>query len=142
MFSVQPLFNLFLNNFLPVIPQNFFRLRLTQKLLVIAILVFFLLVQFSGWTTKSFLANVLRLVIKKECDWDLTYSLDIPKNISVKHFPQVVIGNACRMRRLWHGLCMVTSIQEVIQVIQEVASPDVSKLNHAVMNKELGDQKQ
>ena len=120
MFSVQPLFNLFLNNFLPVIPQNFFRLRLTQKLLVIAILVFFLLVQFSGWTTKSFLANVLRLVIKKECDWDLTYSLDIPKNISVKHFPQVVIRDACTMRRLWHGSCMVTSIH-IMQKAQETA---------------------
>ena len=101
MFSVQPLFNLFLNNFLPVIPQNFFRLRLTQKLLVIAILVFFLLVQFSGWTTKSFLANVLRLVIKKECDWDLTYSLDITKSISVKHFPEVVIRDACDTAYAW-----------------------------------------
>ena len=120
MFSVQPLFSLFLNNFLPVIPQNFFRLRLTQKLLVIAILVFFLLVQFSGWTTKSFLANVLRLVIKKECDWDLTYSLDIPKNISVKHFPEVVIRDACRMGRLWHVLCMAAGIH-IMQKAQERA---------------------
>ena len=120
MFSVQPLFNLFLNNFLPVIPQNFFPLRLTQKLLVIAILVFFLLVQFSGWTTKSFLANVLRLVIKKECNWDLTYSLDTPKNISVNNFPQVVIRDAGGTRRLWHGLCMITSIH-ITQKAQETA---------------------
>ena len=33
MFSVQLLFNLFLNNSLPVIPENFLRLRLTQKVL-------------------------------------------------------------------------------------------------------------
>ena len=33
MFLVQPMFNLFLNNSLPVIRQNFLCLRLTQKFL-------------------------------------------------------------------------------------------------------------
>ena len=47
--------------------------------------------QFSGRTTKSFLANVLRLVIKKACDQDLTHFLDTFKNISINFFPQVAI---------------------------------------------------
>ena len=45
---------------------------------------FFLFLQFSGGTVKSFLGNVLRLVIKEARDQDLDHSLDIPKNISVK----------------------------------------------------------
>ena len=78
------------------------RLRLTQKSFAIAIpvflfffLLFFLLVPFSGRTTKNFLVNVLRLVIKKACYQDLTHSLDTPKNIFVKIVPEVVIRDAC-----------------------------------------------
>ena len=34
-----------------------------------------------------------------------------------------------------------TQTNELTKVIQEIASPEVSKLNHAVMNEELVDQK-
>ena len=120
MFSVQLLFNLFLNNSLPIIAQNFLCLRLMQKFCNCSSGFFSLLVQFSGRTTKSFLDNVLRLVIKKECNWDPTYSLDTPKNISIKNFPQVVICDTCGTRCLWHGLGMVTSIH-IMQKVQETA---------------------
>ena len=62
---------------------------------ILDLIFFFLLVTFSGRTVKSFLTKVLRLVIKKACDQDLTHSLDTPRNISVKTFSQVVIRNAC-----------------------------------------------
>ena len=51
--------------------------------------------KFSGRTPKRLLANVLRLVIKEDCDKDLTHSLDPPKNISLKIVPQVVICDMC-----------------------------------------------
>ena len=62
---------------------------------ILVFFLFFLLVQFYGRTAKSFLANVLRLVIKKVRDRDLTYSLNTPKNISVEIVPQVVIRDSC-----------------------------------------------
>ena len=65
------------------------------KIFAIAILVFFLLVPFSGRAVKSFLASVLTLVIKKACDQDLTHSLDTPKIISVKIVPEVLTRDAC-----------------------------------------------
>ena len=68
------------------------------KSFAIAILVFFLfflLATFSGQTAKSFLRNVLTLVIKKTCDQDLTHSLDTPEQISIKIVSEVVIHNAC-----------------------------------------------
>ena len=40
---------------------------------------FFLPVQFSGRIAKSFLGNVLTLVIKEAWDQDLSHSLDTPK---------------------------------------------------------------
>ena len=94
--------------------ENIGKIRITENLIVIltfnansfaiAILVFFflifLLVTFSGRTAERFLANVLRLVIKKACYQDLSHSLDTSRNISVKIFPQVVIRDACGA---WHG---------------------------------------
>ena len=121
MFSVQPLLNLFLNNSLPVISQNFLCLRLTQKVFVIAALFFFLLVRFSGRATKIFLATVLRLIIKREFDRDLTHSLDKLKNISVKNLPQVVIRDACGT---WHGLCTVTSIHSMQKAQQIITNSE------------------
>ena len=88
--------------------ENIGKIRITENLIVIltfnansfviAILVFFLiflLVNFSGQAAERFLANVLRLVIKKACYQDLSHSLDTSRNISVKIFPQVVIRDAC-----------------------------------------------
>ena len=49
-------------------------------------------VQFSGRTAKSFLVNVLRLVVKKACDQDLTHFLDTSKNISAKLFPKFLFA--------------------------------------------------
>ena len=69
------------------------------------VFLFFLLVCFSGRITKSVLANILRLVIKKACGQDLTHSLNVPKNISEKIVPEVVICDTCCT---WHGLCTVT----------------------------------
>ena len=57
-------------------------------------LIFFLL-NFSGRTAKSFLANILTLVVKKTYDQDLNYSLATPNYISVKIVPEVVIREAC-----------------------------------------------
>ena len=118
------------------------RLRLTQKALQLPILVFFLaflLVTFSGHTTKSLLANVLILVIKKTCDQDLTHSLETPKHISVKIVPQVVIRVACGT---WHGLCTVTSINSIQKTTRNCQNrpPETLKqvihiMHHAVMNK-------
>ena len=71
---------------------------------------FSLLIPFSGRAAKSFLANVLRLVIKKACDQNLTHSLDTPKIISIKIVPEVVTRDACGT---WHGLCTVTSIHSI-----------------------------
>ena len=45
---------------------------------------FFLLVNFSERTTKSFLVNVLWYAIKKAYGQDLTYSLDTLKSFSKK----------------------------------------------------------
>ena len=74
------------------------------KSFAIAILVFsfffFFFFTFSGGTAKSFLANVLTIVMKKTCDQDLTHFLDTPKHISVKIVPQVVIRDACGT---WYG---------------------------------------
>ena len=53
------------------------------------------------------LVTFLRLIIKKKCDHDLTYSRDTPKNIYVKNFPQVFIRDACDT---WDSLCTVTNI--------------------------------
>ena len=65
---------------------------------VIAILVLFFFFSFSSLfserTAKSFLANVLSLVIKKTCDQDLTHSLDTPKYIFLKIVPEVVVHDA------------------------------------------------
>ena len=121
MFSVQPLFNLFLNNYLPVIPQNLLCLRFNAKSFVIASLVFF-----SFWSSfldglKQFLANVLRLIIKKKCDQDLTYSRGTPKNISVKNFPQVVIRDACGT---WYSLCTVTNIHSMLKTKETVRNSE------------------
>ena len=71
---------------------------------------FFLLVNFSGRTAKSFLVNVLSWVIKKACDQGLTHSLDTLKSFSVKIVPEVVVRDACGT---WHGLCTVTSIHSI-----------------------------
>ena len=79
------------------------------KSFAIASLVFFSFFHsrhFSGQTAKSFLANVLRLVIKKPCDQDLTHSLDTPKNISVELVPEAFIRDVCRLRT-------VTSIHSI-----------------------------
>ena len=75
----------------------FLHLRLTQKALQLPFQFFicFLLVQLSGQTAKIFLAEVLRLVIKKGFDHDLTHSLDKPKNILVNIVTQAVIRDAC-----------------------------------------------
>ena len=58
------------------------------------ILFFFILFQFSRQTVKSFLVNVLRLVIKEAYDQDLAHFLETPKNISVK-FVSHVIRDTC-----------------------------------------------
>ena len=81
----------------------------------VVVLVFFLLVLFSGQTAKCFIAKVLTLVIKKVCDQDLTYSLDTPKNISVKCVLEVHIYDACGT---WHGLCTVTNIHSIQKSIR------------------------
>ena len=76
----------------------FLRLRFRKKalrLLIYLFFLFFLLITFSGWTAKSFLANVFRVVIKKACDQDLTHSLDTSRNISVNIVPQDVIREVC-----------------------------------------------
>ena len=65
------------------------------KSFVIAIVFVFLQVQFSGRAAKLFLANVLRLIIKEECDRDLTCSLDTPNKIFLLKLPQVVIRDTC-----------------------------------------------
>ena len=72
----------------------FFVVVFNAKSFAIAILVFFLfffLIPFSGWTAKSFLANLLGLVIKKACDQDLTHSLDTPRYNFKKLVPEAVI---------------------------------------------------
>ena len=66
---------------------------------------FFLFIPFSGRN-----ANVLRLVIKKRCDQDLTHSSDTPKNISLNIVPEVVLSDAFGT---WHSLCTVTSIHSI-----------------------------
>ena len=55
-------------------------------------------------------SQVLRLIIKKACDQDLTHSLDTVKNISAKIVPQVVIPDACGT---WHGSLTVTSMHSI-----------------------------
>ena len=93
--------------------QSLLRLRLTQKALQLSFQLFFLfffLVPFSGRPAKNFLANVLRLLIQKACDQDLTHSLDTPKIIFVKIVSQVVIRDACGTR---HGLCTATIIHSI-----------------------------
>ena len=77
---------------------------------ILAFLNFFLLVTFSGRTAKSFLANVLTLLIKKACDQDLNHSLDTSRNISRKIVPQIVIRDKCGT---WHMLWTVTSIHSI-----------------------------
>ena len=77
---------------------------------------FFFLVQFSAWTAKKFLSNVLRLVIKESCDLDLAHSLDTPKKNSVRIVPEVVICNTCGT---WHSLFIVASIHST-QKAQEI----------------------
>ena len=75
-----------------------FAFAFNAKNFTIAILVSFIfspLVQSCSRIAKRFLANILKLVIKKAFDQDLTHSLDTPKNISVKAVPQVVIRDAC-----------------------------------------------
>ena len=99
------------------------------KSFAIGILVFFcflsLPVHFSGRTAKSFLVNVLRLVIKKACGQDLTHSLDTPKNIFVKIVPEVVIRDACGT---WHGFCMVTSIYSIQKSTRNSQNSETSQL--------------
>ena len=73
-------------------------------------LVFFLFAPFSGQTAKSLWTNILRLVIRKLYDQDLSHSLDISKIISVKTVSQFVIHDACGT---WHGFCTVTSIHSI-----------------------------
>ena len=72
---------------------------LKAKSFAIAILVslflFFLLVSFSGRTSKSVFVNVLTLVTKKACDQYLTHSLHTLKNIFLEIIPQVVVHGAC-----------------------------------------------
>ena len=73
-------------------------LCVTQKALQLPfffVLLYFYLLSIFGETVKSFLANVLALVIKKACDQDLTHSLGRPKGIFVNIFPKVVIRDAC-----------------------------------------------
>ena len=93
--------------------KYFFAFAFNAKSFAIAILAFFyffLLVTFSGRTAKSFLANVLTLLIKKACDQDLNHSLDTSRNISRKIVPQIVIRNACGT---WNMLLTVTSIHSI-----------------------------
>ena len=75
-----------------------FAFAFNAKSFVIAILVLFFFFSFSSLfserTSKSFLANVLSLVIKKTCDQDLTHSLDTPKYIFLKIVPEVVVHDA------------------------------------------------
>ena len=64
MLSLQPQFNLFLNNSLRVIPQNFaFEFNAKSFAIVIPVfLFFFLLVQFSGRTAQScYLGHVFQM---------------------------------------------------------------------------------
>ena len=63
--------------------------------ILVFILPFFLLVTFSGRTSKSFLGIVLTLVITKTCDQDLTHSSGTSKHISTEIVPQVVICGMC-----------------------------------------------
>ena len=67
------------------------------KRFVIAIAFVFLQVEFSGRAAKLFLANVLRLIIKEECDRDLTCSLDTPNKIFL-----LKLSPSCYSRHLWH----------------------------------------
>ena len=67
------------------------------KRFVIAIAFVFLQVEFSGRVAKLFLANVLRLMIKEECDRDLTCSLDTPNKIFL-----LKLSPSCYSRHLWH----------------------------------------
>ena len=93
--------------------KYFFAFAFNAKSFAIAIrafFYFFLLVTFSGRTAKSFLANVLTLLIKKACDQDLNHSLDTSRNISRKIVPQIVIRDACGT---WHMLLTVTSIHSI-----------------------------
>ena len=93
--------------------KYFFAFAFNAKSFAIAIrafFYFFLLVTFSGRTAKSFLANVLTLLIKKACDQDLNHSLDTSRNISRKIVPQIVIRNACGT---WNMLLTVTSIHSI-----------------------------
>ena len=70
---------------------------------------FFILFQFSRQTVKSFLVNVLRLVIKEAYDQDLAHFLETPKNISVK-FVSHVIRDTCGTQ---HRSFTVTSIHNI-----------------------------
>ena len=91
----------------------FLRFSLTHKALQLSFqffFLFFLPFLFSGRTAKSFLANVLTLVIERTCDQELTHSFDTSKNISVKTVPVVVIFDACGTLRI---LCTVTSIHSI-----------------------------
>ena len=93
--------------------NSFIAFAFNAKSFAIAILVFFFFSFssfFLGGMPKSFLDNVLTLVIKKRCDQDLTHSLDTPKHISVKIVPVVVIPSACG---IWNGLCTVTCIHSI-----------------------------
>ena len=62
---------------------------------IVLFFLFYILVTFSGRTTKSLLVSILSFVIKKVCDEDLTHSLDTLSSLFVKIVSQVVIRDAC-----------------------------------------------
>ena len=88
--------------------QFFIAFAFSAKRFAIAILVLFASRIFSRRTAKSFLANVLRVDIKKACDQDLTHSLDTPNNVFIKILTRDAGGT-------WHALCTSTSTHSIQQ---------------------------